>query len=315
MPKNKGKKQTVREKIAQFESTGYGKFKPSWGPVVLPDVMHVRMMYNDFRQYTCAANVAERVFRLNSIFDPDQTLGGGLATGYTEWATLFLNYRVVACRWRVEMTGSGNGANGLLVVVANQAAAALATSSAAVIEASGIRKFASAKSQAAGGPICVLSQIVPIAELFGVVPSTVYTDNNFQSGFGNNPAFQGYLHVMVNDQANATGVVDIRVMLEYFVRLEGPVSAGVETLSKSAANFRNRLDDTCRLAAHIDDFTKRDAEERARQRALIESRAEAERMRVTQGVVSYAIPPGYTLVRIPSCSDLPKVPGMETPAK
>lgn len=41
-------------------------------------------------------------YRINGAFDPDQSAGGPSAIGFNNYATLYLSYRVMACRVRVE---------------------------------------------------------------------------------------------------------------------------------------------------------------------------------------------------------------------
>lgn len=194
----------------------------------VPDYMCLKMRYADFRQYTCSANVAERVFRLNSIYDPDSTLGTGEVAGYAAWSALYQNYRVVACKYKVSLTGSGSGAQAMLTVVPTESTAGVTTTAAATIEAAVVRN-AKVVQSGAGGPVVSLSDCLHMTKVFGVSEAAIMGDNNYQAAFGSNPAFQYYLHVCLVDQANAVGVLDVLVELTYYVRLEKAQTTSLET--------------------------------------------------------------------------------------
>jgi len=190
---------------------------------------------------------------LNSIYDPDYTGSGGLAGGYTEWAYFYANYRVVKVDWKVEMTGSGNGSNGLLTVVPTNVSTSLSGSSAAEIEAGNLR-YAKTVQQGAGGPVVRITGSAALHKLFGVTEEAVLGDNNYQSGFGNNPAFQYYLHILVNDQANASGVLDIYVELTYWVRLETAIASAFVTqpqLDRMVGRRPTLIHDQSRQAVNV----------------------------------------------------------------
>lgn len=192
-----------------------------------PDVMPLRMRYIYVGKMTCASNVAERVFRCNSIFDPDQTLGTGEVGAYADWATLYNNYRVVAVKWRVAVTSSGNGQSGWFVVFPDTATGALMSGT----ECANLR-MAKNKLVPAGGSAPILTGTWHIAKLFGVSEEAILTDNNYQTGMGSNPAFQYYLHVGIYCPDTAAGAFDVQVDLEYYVRLEGPNQLGQLTLRR-----------------------------------------------------------------------------------
>lgn len=72
------------------------------GPVPGREIAHLK--YSDVYSNTVAgAAVAEQIWRLNSIFDPDRTGAGHQPYGYDTLATLYLRYRVFAISWVINV--------------------------------------------------------------------------------------------------------------------------------------------------------------------------------------------------------------------
>ena len=57
--------------------------------------------YDHYNESSGAATFFTRVFRGNSVYDPEYTGVGGAASGYANYARMFLKYRVLATKVRV----------------------------------------------------------------------------------------------------------------------------------------------------------------------------------------------------------------------
>jgi hypothetical protein len=76
--------------------------------------MRVSLLFRQEKLFSeSAAGVgANNWYRINGAFDPDQSVGGPSALGFSNYATLYTSYRVLAMRIRVEGTiGASVGGN------------------------------------------------------------------------------------------------------------------------------------------------------------------------------------------------------------
>lgn len=74
------------------------------GPSVAPDCVFVKLKYRDRGTLTSTLGaIAQKVYRANSAFDPDESLGGGQPMGYDQWSAFYRRYQVVACKINVKL--------------------------------------------------------------------------------------------------------------------------------------------------------------------------------------------------------------------
>lgn len=112
MPRRQGQK-----KRAQKAKARAVKERRSRPPLALRPIPNMRINCV-FKQEasiveTSAGLGAVKWYRLNGVFDPDQSAGGPSALGFNQYATLFTSYRVLACRVHVMGTvGSGSASGG-----------------------------------------------------------------------------------------------------------------------------------------------------------------------------------------------------------
>lgn len=80
---------------------------------VVPNMVVVKLTYVDLRQYDLSGfnfHTETKVFRMNSINDPDQNSGGHKPMGWDEWNSLFRTYVVLESTAKV--TAQLNNASG-----------------------------------------------------------------------------------------------------------------------------------------------------------------------------------------------------------
>lgn len=79
-----------------------------YAPTVCPDIMRVRLCYNE--RITSAGGgtvpIVDFVFRGNSPFDPQFALGGGQPMGFDQWAAFYRKYRVIASKLVVKYSNN-----------------------------------------------------------------------------------------------------------------------------------------------------------------------------------------------------------------
>jgi hypothetical protein len=187
-------------------------FKSVEWPTVLP----VKLRYSDLRAVVASGNQGQYIYRLNSVFDPDETGVGGQPAGYDQLKTLYGRYRVMACKYNVSMTGMTSGGAGMLAVAPSDSA--LSTTAEAVADfryaKSGEFQYSGFKAQVSG--------TLHIGELLGYSDESVLANSNLDAAVTGNPAFQQ--HLLINfETTGATDTVELDVTLEYFVRMEVPI--------------------------------------------------------------------------------------------
>ena len=114
--KKKGKRRKVNQTIIR-------------GPSVIGDSTLVKLRYTGVFALASAGGVVDnRVFRGNSIFDPDQALGGGQPMGFDEWKSFYQRYQVTASSMKIAVTtfpGASAQVGAILYVVPTDSATAI----------------------------------------------------------------------------------------------------------------------------------------------------------------------------------------------
>jgi len=190
-----------------------------------PDVMPVKLVYNDVRAITAAGNEGEYVYRMNSVFDPDFAAGGGQPEGFDQLAVLYGRYRVVALLVDLLATSLTSG-NAGCIAIAPSSNSALSTTAE---QLAGMR-YAHSAEYAFGGAIAKIRALFHIGELLGYSDMSLLANSNLDAAVTGNPGFQQYLYVQ-NRDSSATGAIQLTIKLTYFVRMEVPTTA-VDSIAK-----------------------------------------------------------------------------------
>jgi len=66
---------------------------------VLGNKIRTRLTYLDTRELGPTSSSTQINYRLNSIFDPQYSVGGHQPAFHDQWALLYQRYRVVGCTW------------------------------------------------------------------------------------------------------------------------------------------------------------------------------------------------------------------------
>lgn len=95
-------------KYGTYKKTGQVKLMRL--PTITPDRIKTKMVYKYYYPATVNPNSYwSKFFRMNSIYDPDATLGGQHPMGYAEWVQLYQNYRVTYSKIRMKIFNNGVG--------------------------------------------------------------------------------------------------------------------------------------------------------------------------------------------------------------
>lgn len=184
-----------------------------------PREMKVRLNYFELQSFTGTAGIAnDRVYNLNSIYDPYVTGTGHQPQGYDQWASFYGRYRVDACKAVVTFTGSTSGSGIIVTVLGNNDGAAINDPSVGAET-----PLAQTAHYAEGGPAVVLRKTFDLALITGVTPTVYKSDDRYQSNFGSSPSEIITLHVLTTDLNTAAVPMSYTVHLVYEVTMFDPI--------------------------------------------------------------------------------------------
>lgn len=183
-----------------------------------PREMKVTMKYFEIRSFTTTASIAnDKMYNLNSIFDPDYSSTGHQPQGYDQWSSFYNRYRVDTCKVTVSIIEAS--ADGLVATIlgSNSTVAINDTSVAAESPLSITKTFTRT------GPSVKLVKIFNLADLNGVTRTVYNSDDRYAAPFGSDPSEKLMLHTVVTNPALNAIVVNMSIQLEYYVTLFDPV--------------------------------------------------------------------------------------------
>jgi hypothetical protein len=180
----------------------------SKNPSFVPKATTRTLTLVDFTQST-ASGLTVYTYRLNSLYDPDETGTGNQPLGFDELMALYGNYRVESVKVTVEAVNGGTVA---LV------AAAPSTSSTDFSDITSVASSPGAKSQllsgAAGDNYCKFTFKVSIKKFLGMG----FIDRDLMGSSTSNPLRQVYFHIGMQEyDASAKGIT-LSVKIEFTSR-------------------------------------------------------------------------------------------------
>lgn len=188
-------------------------------PVEWPDVLPVKLKYDDFRAVTAVLNQGIYVYRINSCFDPDFTGVGGQPGGFDQLKALYGRYRVMAFRYKIDLEVNTTN-DDASIVAAPIDNSAFTTTAEAVADLRHASKVSSCSGQ---GSKASISGFYHVGELLGYSDESMLANSNMDAAVTANPAFQQFLFVCWETSGAATAVW-LTVTLEYYVRMEAPIA-------------------------------------------------------------------------------------------
>lgn len=161
-------------------------------------------------------------FRLNSIFNPDNTQLPGVGNSHQPYGhdamTLFYNrYRVISCGWRIQGIQSSTG-------IPIQLGAIPANDSVIFVNISELKENPRAKymSITPGGPPQILRGKVSMPSLVGRSTAQYMADDRYQAQVGTNPLEAAILNILTNTVSDVATQFTFNILLEYTVELFDP---------------------------------------------------------------------------------------------
>jgi hypothetical protein len=219
MPRSKKGKKQKKAMRASGAAAGDPELSLSgYKSVMWPTVLPVKLRYSDMRAIVAAGNQGTYVYRLNSVFDPDQTGVGGQPAGFDQLKTLYGRYRVMGCAVKVTACPMTSGGSAMIAMAPVDNSALSSTA-----EATADLRYAKAAQCQFSGAEAVLKAFYHIGRLLGYSDASMLANSNMDAAVTGNPSFQQYL--LINfETTGATDTVEVRTELTYYVRMEVPTS-------------------------------------------------------------------------------------------
>lgn len=221
-----GKKSNKKRKRTKSKQNGYSRnnnqtvqtYKTSIcrTPHVCPDVMCVQMKYSQKVDFSSTL-YDTRVFRGNSINDPDFTGLGGQAMGHDQWRAFYRRYRVTGSSCTLEVEARGTEAVTPILIPLNTNA--IPTSPQPYLEAAYAIKGEPMRST--GDSNSSLYSYVRTNQIRGGPKDIVQYEADLSSLFNANPSQQWYWHVVVYNPGSALTNIEgsFTATIRYYVEL------------------------------------------------------------------------------------------------
>jgi len=172
--------------------------------------MKVAMKYCAHFTFTTTTGLStDRIFRLNSIRDPDVTGAGHNPLGYDQWALMYEKYRVDACTVIVRLASTSTG--GYFSLVGNHSSSSITDPTNASESPNSITRVHSVNTNT------TIAKKFDLPALAGVTRTQYQSDDVFEATFGNDPASQLMVHlVFASSDITTVGVINFQVELIYY---------------------------------------------------------------------------------------------------
>lgn len=187
------------------------------------------------QRYICKMKYAQTIttdangrytFRLNSIFNPDNTLLPGVGASHQPYGhdqlSLFYNrYRVIACGWRIQAVQTSSG-------VPIQLAAIPSNGAVIFVNVSEMKENPRSKyvTVSPGAASVYLRGKVSMPSLTGRTSAQYMADDSYQAVMGANPTETMTLNILTNTISDTSASFTCNVLLEYTVELFDPKNVG-----------------------------------------------------------------------------------------
>lgn len=181
-----------------------------------PRQMKVVMKYASTYTLTPAASLAaSQVFKINSIYDPDQTGSGHQPQGHDQWALIYNNYRVDKFIIKVHTSTDSSNA-GYWTIFPSTSVFAITDPVVAAESPASVTKTASVSQNP------TLTRTFNPAVVRGISQAEYNADDLFQSPFGSDPSQPLYCHVSYVDALGTTAPSNALIEIFYYCTLSKP---------------------------------------------------------------------------------------------
>ncbi len=222
---NKKKKGNARRGYNLGPQSRYSNFE---NPSVsfLDPLKHITFKYfYTVQQSNATVTGSQLIYKINSLYDPDGSVGGHQPYGYDQMTAFYGRYRVLKTRYRVSFGTSTGTVNVLCLPVSGGLANAIAGDTTFWTAC----EMPRAKSRICGGggsPAINISGIIDLAELLGASNIQYRSDDRYSAAINNDPSAIAYLYVGYYNGTTSTVITPTQVELEFFCELYQPIALG-----------------------------------------------------------------------------------------
>jgi hypothetical protein len=188
-------------------------------------------------------------FKLNSLFDPEDPVGGHQPYGFDQMSALYNRYRVLRARWKV-VVGTSTGTIHIGVVPVN----GTPTTVASQITYETAIEMPRSKAYIVGGggaPTVTSTGSVKLNDLNGVTPTEYLADDRFEAQVTTSPAEVMTLLVCMYNPTASTVVAPVTIDIEYFTDLHDPLvlsgSSSQRRIESTLVSMPARLEPAMRV--------------------------------------------------------------------
>jgi hypothetical protein len=219
MPKKKNYKRK-KSNFNKRSGPGLGKLMP------LPSKWRfaTRYMENNLLIDPTQNSNSERIFRLNSLYDPDAATGGHQPIGFDQLSPLYTYYTVIGCRARVTMTNTDDHhPQNLYLFPSNSSSSLDSDDQLKVMTERGLARWCQLAPAGTGGSTKTLTINWSAKDFFGKSP---FEHQDFSAPMTTNPLAQAFLHVVAQplnaDPLQNPYAIVGSIVLEYIAILTEP---------------------------------------------------------------------------------------------
>jgi len=197
-------------------------------PTGLPDRLRVKLVYRENLSYSqTSGDLADQVYRANSLFDPDLTGTGGQPYLFDQWASVYGVYTVIGTGIEVQaMVGGTNATNCRVGITPTTTSTAFATTDQELSEERPYSTVRMCQMGATGIGQTYLKGYISTAKMNGLTQQTVHNDSLWSGLVGGNPSNQWYWHVWNYVPSANTQSLQLVVKLTFYVVFRTRISPG-----------------------------------------------------------------------------------------
>ncbi len=183
----------------------------------VPDQLWTTLRYVANPELTPAGLSVGNIFRVNSVYDPDQTGIGGQPRYYDQLSAMYNRYTVTSARVVCRASTQSGAACDLLITATNDSIPAVTDFGGAFEQPfrSNMLRMAPVTSGRTTGTI---SKTFSMAALRGLPTRQILADDNFSALTTTNPATQSYIGVLASSPSTSATNVNVWVEISYRVR-------------------------------------------------------------------------------------------------
>lgn len=162
--------------------------------------------------------ISENIFRINNIYDPDQTGTGHQPLSHDQWATLYKNYLVYGAKATATVIASGNSTAipstcTIALVLSDVGSSITSIETAVEYPRSQFRKVG---PNDGAGAQTMSTGYVDIAAMAGN-KGVLFDASQWGAAFGSSPANELFCHLVANADDLSSTRINVMMVIDFYV--------------------------------------------------------------------------------------------------